>query len=224
MVNVRTVPWLASVALAVAVAAGALVALAALSDSSPVGAQSNETAIAVTGPTEGVSSGDDPVPFTISVENVENLAGFQFVLLYDADVFEFSKVERTEFLGSTNRAVVCNEPTVAAGSMRVSCVTLGPTPPGVDGSGAIATVFLDPTGSGSTDVSLDRVVLAKADEAATSHENVAVRNTTIDVAGSSGLNWLLWGPVIAVAALVIIAAVAFAAMRMRGASKPASAL
>jgi len=219
MVNVHKAPWLAGAALTVALAT---IALLALAGTQAAGAQSGETAVVVTGPTESVSSGDDPVPFTISVENVENLASFQFVLLYDADVFEFSKVERTEFLGSTNREVVCNEPTVDAGSMRYSCVTLGPTPPGVDGSGAVATVFLDPTGSGSTDVSLDRVQLPKAVEGATLHEDVAVRNTTIDVAGSSGLNWLLWGPVIAVVALVIIGGGAFAAMRMRD-SKPASA-
>ncbi len=220
MVNEHKTPWLAALALAVAVAAAAL---GGFGDDRPVAAQSGETAIAVTAPVDAeVSSGDDPVPFTISVENVDNLGGFQFVLLYDADVFEFSEVQRTEFLGSTQREVVCNEPTVAAGSMRWSCVTLGPTPPGVEGSGAIATVLLDPTGSGSTDVSLDRVQLAKADETATLHEDVAVRNTAIDVAGSSGFNWLLWGPVIAVVALVVLGGGAFAAMRMRD-SKPASA-
>lgn len=223
MVNEHNAPRWAMVALAVAVAAALLAVLAGLGTARSASAQSGETAMIVTGPTESVASGDDPVPFTISVENVENLAAFQFVLLYDPDVFEFSRAERTEFLSSTNREVVCPEPTVDAGSMRWSCVTLNTeTPAGVDGSGAIATIFLDPTGSGSTDVTLDRVGLPKANIDASPHEDIAIRNTTIEVSGSSSFNWTLWGPVIGVVALVLLGGGAFAAMRMRD-NKPASA-
>jgi hypothetical protein len=51
---------------------------------------------------------------------------------------------------------------------------------------------------------------------------VTVQNTSISVKGTSGFNWVIWGPVIAIGALVVVGALAFAAMRLRsGAGNPA---
>lgn len=186
-------------------------------------AQSGDTVVKVTAPAEPVKKGAENVEFAVSVDNVQNLAAFQFVLQYDADVFEFQDSPKSEFLGSTGREVICNDPQADAGSARIQCVTLRPTPAGPSGSGVLAVVRLKAKGAGTTDVTLSRVKLSAADETA-SEIPTTIEGTTFEVEGTSGMNWMLWGPIIGVVALVVIGAVAFAATRMtRGSGRPATA-
>lgn len=180
-------------------------------------AQSGDAVVKVTAPAEAVKKGADNVEFAVSVDNVQNLGAFQFVLQYDADIFEFQDSPKSEFLGSTGREVICNDPLADAGSARIQCVTLRPTPAGPSGAGVLAVVRLKAKGSGTTDVTLTRVKLTAADETATEIPTT-VEGTTFTVESSSGMNWLLWGPIIGLAALVVIGGAAFAVMRVLGGS------
>jgi hypothetical protein len=194
--------------------------------------------VKVTPPTTEIKKGDKRVPFDISVENVTNLASFQFDLTYNASVFELldaeHDAEKGDFIGSTGRPVVCNPPVIdtGAGVTRFTCVTLAPTPKGADGSGKLATIYLHAKGSGSTDVVLRSLKLnqvgdpsapvtspAAAPEIPTRAENATVTVT----GGGGGLNWAIWGPVIAVVVLVLVGG-GFAAMRMRGGSAKTTAV
>jgi hypothetical protein len=107
------------------------------------------------------------------------------------------------------------------GAFKLNCVTLRPAPPlGPDGNGVLATVQFKPTGSGTTDIVLDRIKFGAADENATEIPVPTVTNATVIVEGSSGFNWLIWGPVIGLGGLAAAGAVAFGAKRMGG-GKPA---
>jgi len=215
---------------------GAIVLLAALAvagtliahqPGSRAAAQSSDAIVRVTAPTTPIKKGDTRVPFEVTVENVKNLGSFQFELTYAAGVFELVDPERDaekgDFLGSGGRPVVCNPPISdsGAGVARFTCVTLGPAPKGVDGSGKIATMYLHAKGSGSTEVTLNRVKLAGVGDATappTSPEALPiipfkVENTSVSVAGD-GMNWLIWGPVIVIA-IVALAGGGFAALRLR---------
>lgn len=188
-----------------------------------VSAQSGETLVKITGPAEEVKDGD-LVPFDVNVENVDNLGGFQYHLVYNSNLLEFDSFQKGDFAGSTGREVVCNEPVVAEGSVRLSCNTLRPTPAGPDGSGKLMTVLLKSKGAGTTEVTLDRVKLVAVDETATEIPT-QVANTSVVIKGSSGFNWLIWGPVIGAGVLAALAILLFGAMRVRtgGTSKPSMA-
>jgi len=198
----------------------ALLAGAVVAANAPAGlAQSNEAAIRITGPIEPVDKGDE-VPFDITVENVENLAGFGIVLSYDPDILDFSgeaiHAQKGDFLGSSGREVVCPEPIRDAGSMRFTCLTLRFEPAGATGSGKLATITLRARGSGTTEVNISRAqLIAVSQEEPPPEIPSTTTGTSIEVKGSGGLNWLIWGPVIGVAVLAIGGGAAFAAMRMR---------
>jgi hypothetical protein len=213
MTHYRIMRW--SLAAAAIVAAGALFAATATNIMAQEG---GGPTLRVVAPTEEVKEGDDAIPFEIHIDNVENLASFQFVMQYRDDVFEFAGAQQGQFLGSTERDVVCNEPITDAGSARFSCVTLRPEPAGPSGAGHLATITLNAVGSGSTDVTLDRIRLLRVDEEATDIPNVVVEPATIDVAATSSTNWLMWGGIAVAAILVVGGGGAFAAMRMRNGS------
>lgn len=202
-------------------------------------AQSGDAVLRVTGPTSSVNKGDERVPFDITVDNVKNLGAFQFDLTYDADVFELTDAEhdaeKGDFLGSSGRPVVCNPPVIdtGAGVARFTCITLGSSPAGADGSGKLATIYLHAKGSGSTDIELKSAKLVEpanpaldpVDAAALPQITFTTENTSIKVTGGGGgMNWLIWGPIIVVV-LVLVAVGAYAVMRMRSRStKPAATL
>jgi hypothetical protein len=202
--------------------AAAVICIASGLAVSGASAQDGGAAVKIAGPQTEVDEGDDPIAFEVTAENVDNLAGFQFAVLYNPEVLEFDSAQRGPFTESTGREVVCNDPITAAGAVRLACTSLRPTPAGPDGSGTLMTVLFKPKGAGSTDVTLDRVKLVRADETASEIAPVTVQNTSISVKGTSGFNWVIWGPVIAIGALVLVGALAFAAMRLRsGAGNPA---
>ncbi len=209
-------------------------------DAAPASAQSGEAVVSVKTAATSVKKGDLRVPFDVSIENVTNIGSFQFDLTYDAGVFELTDAERDaekgDFLGSSGRPVVCNPPIIdsGAGVTRFTCVTLGPTPKGANGSGKLATIYLHAKGSGSTDISLNRTQLTAVGDpnadptspGAAPSIPLTTQNTSVSVAGGGGgLNWLIWGPVIAIIVIVVIGGGGFAAMRMReGRNAAATAL
>jgi hypothetical protein len=214
---------LGSVAVAVCVAGAGMAAMHVASRAS---AQSGDAAIVkIVPPAEPPKKGDRIVPVDVTVENARNLAGFQFELKYNADIFEFQEAQKGEFLGSSGREVVCNTPITDVGVVRFTCVTLRFEPAGPDGAGKLATIFLKPVGSGLTELRLDRVKLSPVAEGAPDVPIQSV-NATVNVkGGGGGLNWLIWGPIIGVAAIAVAGGAAFGAMKMRNsAGKPAAAV
>jgi hypothetical protein len=197
---------------ALIVAGGSLVAL----NVQDISAQSGDPTLRVVAPTDSVKEGDKAIPFEVHADNVDNVASFQFVMQYRDDVFKFASAQQGPFLGSTQREVVCNDPISDAGSVRFTCITLRTEPVGASGSGLLATIFLDATGSGATDVSLDRVKLLRVDENASEIADVTVQAASVDVEGTGGTNWLMWGGIIAAAVIILGGVGALAAMRMRG--------
>jgi hypothetical protein len=86
----------------------------------------------------------------VRIENVSDMAAFQFVLRYDRGVLKNPTVQRGPFLGSTGRNVQCPAPVIDAdrnglGTVQYSCVTLQ-LGPGVSGSGLLATVTFELAG------------------------------------------------------------------------------
>jgi hypothetical protein len=209
MWNIRAAAVLAFAA--ILLASGSLAAPAASAQDGDV-----VVTVAAVAPEEEIKEGGDPIAFDVTVENVENLGGFQFVLLYNNRVLEFDSAQKGDFAGSTGREVVCNDPITAEGSVRLSCNTLRPEPAGPDGGGKLMTVMLKPTGAGNTEVLLDRVKLVAADESASDIGPITTQTTAVSVEGSSGFNWMIWGPVIGVIVLAVVGVGAFAAMRLRG--------
>ena len=199
---------------------GALSALAAASiiaaniPTTPAYAQQGAPAMRVTSPVTEIDKSDDEFTVTVSVENVTNLGGFQFNLSYDDDVIEATGADKTDFLGSTGREVVCDDPEVQAGVIHVVCVSLRPTPEGVDGSGDVVTITFDPKGAGDTQLELSRVTLSTID--GTAIPDVQTSGAEVKVTGDSGMNLLLVIGIVVVAAVVIIGAGAALMMRRAG--------
>jgi len=80
--------------------------------------------------------------FSVSllVENVTNLASYQFTLAWDQTALEFLGVDNGTFLGSSGRPVFCPSPIVGENTVRMGCVTNGEAPPGPNGSGVLAVL------------------------------------------------------------------------------------
>ena len=195
----------------------------------PAAAQDSELLYRVVAP-ESAAEGDADIVVEIRAENAEHLGAFGFQLTYDPDVLEIAVdqagqqlIQRGDFLGSSGREVACPEPVVQSGVLRMSCNTLRMEPAGVDGAGTLATVTFLAVGSGTIDLTLDRPEANEPD--ATEIRPIAVQSATLDVKGEGGMNWLIWGPIIVIGALLIIGAIVFAATRMRsgGDKTPATA-
>jgi hypothetical protein len=191
-----------------------------------------ELLIKVVPPVEEVTEGDEDIVVVVTAENAKNIAAFQYQLEYDPDVLEVATdpatqqplIQRGDFLGSSGREVACPDPENQPGVLRITCVTLRMEPAGPDGAGTLTTITFKAIGSGFTDLKLDRVGANNPD--ATQITPISVQSATLDVAGSGGMNWILWGGIGAVVAAVAAGGAGFAAMRKRagsaGQSTPAS--
>ena len=110
------------------------------------------------------SPGAQTVPFgaeftiDVNAQNVMNLGAYQVEMEWSPQRFEFVSAQQSSFLGSTGRTVSCQQPVVdvddivnpSAVVLRISCNTLGASPPGPNGNGLLVRVRLRNTGSGTT--------------------------------------------------------------------------
>jgi hypothetical protein len=125
--------------------------------------QGNEAVVRAVPPSSSVSASADKIDVAIEVENVSNLAGFQFFLAVDPDVLRLLSADKTPFLAEGGREIVCRDPVIQDGVVLFACATLRPTPAGVDGTGTIATVSVKPLGSGRSSLTLSKVILVHPD-------------------------------------------------------------
>jgi hypothetical protein len=173
-----------------------------------------QTTVSLETPGDKVKLEDPAFTVSLVIDNVENLAGFQFSLEFDATVLEATAVEEGPFLGSSGREVMCGGAEVAPGNASLLCVSVGPTVSqggvaGPDGGGVLAVVNFIAVGEGETALGLRNVSLVEAevDEAGMPIGIAAASvDGTMSVAGGGGFAWVLWGPVIAVGAVLVVSA------------------
>ena len=168
----------------------------------PAGAQGSAI-VSVQAP-DSVEVSDEPVQVDVAIADSPELGGFQLILTYDPELFSYDSAERGEFLGSTGRELICNDPVADTGAVLLVCGTLGAEPAGPEGAGILYSVFLTPKGTG--DAVID--IATSGGELASPEGNpiqFTTRSLTVRVDdASSGMNWVLWGPIIAITALLII--------------------
>lgn len=138
-----------------------VVVVASLSLASRAGAQEAKVRLEVPPLDEQVD--DAPFPVDVVVEDVTNLGAFEFELAFDPAVLSFADVTEGPFLSSSGRLVECLDPRLAPGSVHMTCVTLGPEPPGPDGSGVLATITFELVGPGTSPLRFEVLTLAQPD-------------------------------------------------------------
>ncbi|MBN1888717.1 MAG: S8 family serine peptidase [Thermoflexales bacterium] len=106
--------------------------------------------------------GDDEASTTVDVlvQDISDLAAFQFDLSYDPVVVRVSDVTLGAFLGSGGRSTTALGPTIDNTSGRLSFggVSYGAAP-GASGSGTLATITFSPQAAGSASLALANVQL-----------------------------------------------------------------
>jgi hypothetical protein len=204
--HLRTLGWLA---------AGVTLLAALALPASGAGAQDGAV-IRLAVPLEEIDESAGDVAVEVFADNVEDLAAFQFVLTFDADVLEFKEIAKGPFLTSSGREESCNPVTVQGPTIRYSCFTLRMEPAGPDGSGLLATVHFDPKGSGTSPLSMSLTKLINTTPDPIAH---TAQDGEITIVGGDGgtLKLVL---IIAgiVAAAVVVVGGGFAFMRRRSAS------
>ena len=134
----------------------------------------------VVSPTSWSVGGGD-IEVQIRIENVANLAVYEWQLSFDPALLEFKGATNSALLGSTGRTVNCRPPIVgpaygqgveggsvlilAEGNVRFACATAGlpppdgTAPPGASGSGLLSTVTLLAVAEGTANLDLAWVSL-----------------------------------------------------------------
>jgi hypothetical protein len=164
--------------------------------------QAQESATVFVDAPGSVSPDDDQVQFDVKVRDVENLGGFSLVLSFNPDVFNPVSILKGDFLGSTDREVVCADPTIEDSAMRLECVSLRDQPAGPDGEGTLAVVTLQPEAEGDSDLALSRVRLVHPDGS-----EIAVGSEDASLSVSESGNWITDNiPLVAGIAAAVVAA------------------
>jgi hypothetical protein len=160
-------------------------------------------------PQQQINAKGAPFPVTVLIDGVENLGAFEFLFAFDAKLLKFVEAKEGAFLGSSGREVQCLSPRASEGLVKFTCLTLGPTPDGPSGSGVLATVTLEPLAEGTSGLELRGITItnpAATKLPITSQDSLVAVGQPLE--SSAGINWKLWGPVVAVASLLALAAAA----------------
>jgi hypothetical protein len=197
-------------------------------------AQGNQARMSAEPPEESLKEGGPEFKVNIVVDDVTNLAAFQFSLSYDPSIIQYVGVKEGSFLGSTGREPQCTEPRIQPGqpeTLSFNCATLGPPvslkgTAGPDGSGVLAEITFAPVGGGTTPLDLKDGILVAAEldaQGQPAQMETAVQGATLDVTSAGGgISWALWGPVIGVVAAVVVVGAIVLVVRLRGARGPGS--
>lgn len=174
-----------------------------------------------------VATPDEPIPAgeefeaRVLIENVDHLAAFELTIGYDPERLSYEGVrDQGQFLAASERGgenISCTEPDPGPNSVLIVCTTLGPPLcldglPGASGSGLLATGVFKSKGGGNTELDLRQTVLISDDvqpcdpvELNTQSIEHGVESASVELeGGGGGDSWLGVGPIIAIAALVLI--------------------
>ena len=124
--------------------------------------------------------------FTVDIvaEDVAHLAAYELELHYDPAIVQLDIVEQGPFLGSTGRSVAIVDPIVNSteGWVKFGAFTFG-TQPGVNGTGLLATITLQPQASGTSTLSLQNV---QAADESSSPLTLAIIDGHVEIIGCFG--------------------------------------
>ncbi len=100
-----------------------------------------------------------PITVAVAISNVTNLGSFQFTLAYSPSLVMVQNVTLSGFPGSTGRSFTPVGPTIdnTGGTATFGAFSIGSTPAGANGSGALAYVRLLPVGGGTASLHLQGV-------------------------------------------------------------------
>ena len=103
-----------------------------------------------------------PITVAVAISNVTNLGSFQFTLAYSPTLVTVQNITLGEFPGSTGRSFTPVGPNIDnnAGTATFGAFSLGATPAGPSGSGALAYVRLLPQAGGTAALVLSGVQVA----------------------------------------------------------------
>ncbi len=204
------------------------VAVSAACVAGVVFAQGSQARMSVELPVEQVKKGGPDFKINVVADNFTNLAAFQFSLSYDPSIIEYKAVSPTTFLGSTGRELKCYDSPDEDnknGTVRLACATLAAPvslggKAGPSGFGVLAEVTFSPVGGGSASLDLSDVILVAAEfdaKGAPAQIETTVEGASLEIASSSGgFPWVVWGPVIGVVCVTVVAGVVVLVMRRRG--------
>ncbi|NOZ04739.1 MAG: hypothetical protein GXP41_00080 [Chloroflexi bacterium] len=111
-------------------------------------------------PSQIISPSATSLTVTLSVQNISNLGGFEFVMTYNPAVVHVTSATMGSFLSSTGRTVFPVGPTIdnVGGTLHIGAASFG-TQAGPSGNGLLVTITLVPQGSGSTALGFSKMVL-----------------------------------------------------------------
>lgn len=93
----------------------------------------------------------------LMINDVEDLAGFEFRMAYDPSVMEVTDATTGDLVGTTDRLVIPVEPQIGEeGSVAFGALSVGQEP-GANGSGLLATVACRALEAGETSLRLEKV-------------------------------------------------------------------
>jgi hypothetical protein len=104
------------------------------------------------------------ISIPISVENVEDLYGFQISIEYDADIVRYESISSGDFLKEGGADTYCTEPTTSDGKISdYACTILG-NAQGVTGSGDLLYIQFKGRAKGTTPITITDVKLVDSQE------------------------------------------------------------
>jgi hypothetical protein len=191
-----------------------LVVFAFVAASAGVAAFGADPLVRIVLPEDDVNESDDAFTVRLDAEDIESLGAFEFRLSYNPEILEYVSVNRGDFISSTEREVVCQDPEVEAAAVTLRCVSLGENPPGASGNGTLALIEFRPLKAGTSQLTLDDVQLLRPEG---NPFPTDVVDGGIDIKSESNRRWLY----IAIGAgsiALVAAAVAAIALRRRRSS------
>jgi PKD repeat protein len=126
-----------------------------------------------------------PITVAVAISNVTNLGSFQFTLAYSPILVTVQNITLGEFPGSTGRSFTPVGPNIDnnAGTATFGAFSLGATPAGPSGSGALAYVRLLPQAGGTAALVLSGVQVANVSGQSI---QVVTRNGTLFITACLG--------------------------------------
>ena len=129
-------------------------------------------------PAESAVGAGQTFSISVMIDEVDDLGGFGFTLLFVATTVTVDSVTVDDFPGSTGREVISAVSTIdnQAGTASLGVVTVGSVP-GASGTGVLATVTLTAQGSGASFLDLQDVTVldTNAERQAATVEDGVVR-------------------------------------------------
>ncbi len=141
---------------------GVLIAFVLFATVSIAHAQGSPT-VSLQPPSQIISPSAPSLTVTLSVQNISNLGGFEFVMTYDPSVVHVTSATMSSFLSSTGRTVFQVGPTIdnVGGTLHMGAASFG-TKAGPSGNDLLTTITLTPQGNGSTTLGFSKMVLTDA--------------------------------------------------------------